>query len=688
MKMYLNKFVFQDANTGVRGLSSFCRLRFIFLLLFTLQSTFAEELVAQTGDVVKPSALHTGRLELEAPLTACLNVLSLADDTLTPEEVFLWLSSNPGHNRSTAGVEPEEVRCIWQSFRIINSSLVDSVFYIFSRVYPSWSLYQQRGDRWMELGSAGYRKVQGFIGHVRLAIPTGDTATCLLKMETGFQPLLNDVKVISTSQFPVDGTLGFRLTSVTGKTTAYSSPHIATAQFKEMGFRPLISEIKHEKAFIFQLSLTAILLVFCLYSLLLYIQLKKVLYLSYFFYQFFIIIPFACTAWARFFNGFISSDVEVLSGFLMDVSILFYLLFVDQFLQLQKNAPAISKFLKWSRWLLGILLISSFLILIVGESGVFTVLFNFSRVISIVIGYSAIIMTFRKRIKLANYLVFGSLIYALLTNIQLAIHTFGGDGIWLLIPFVEAGVLLELICFLVGLGAYSKQEEELKNRLQEDLIESLRLNHELQQESMKVIIVTQENERARIGRDLHDDVGAQLSTLKLFIRSINGATATELPQLISKSDEILSTTIQDLRNILVNLSPKTLAESGYVAAVEELVNRIRQTSSMTFELSMHNMEKRLPMEVEESLFRITQELINNTLKYAEASQLSLDVLCVQDKIILMFEDNGKGMDLERQALGYGLSNIKARAELLDGTAYFDSTPANGFRCEIQIPMHE
>lgn len=201
---------------------------------------------------------------------------------------------------------------------------------------------------------------------------------------------------------------------------------------------------------------------------------------------------------------------------------------------------------------------------------------------------------------------------------------------------------------------------------------------------LQVMVETQEEERKRIGRDLHDDVGAQLSTLKLFLNSMKDKEGNERNKLHAESMNMLTSSIGDIRNILINLSPKSLDEHGYVVAVEELVNRINKSNLLQFELSIHGFEDRLENKLENALYRITQELINNTLKYARAKKIILDVVRRGNIIVLMYEDDGIGCDLEKAKNGYGLTNIKTRAQMFNGAAHIDSSIGNGFRCEVSM----
>ncbi|CAN5552225.1 hypothetical protein BH11BAC1_BH11BAC1_15410 [soil metagenome] len=202
-------------------------------------------------------------------------------------------------------------------------------------------------------------------------------------------------------------------------------------------------------------------------------------------------------------------------------------------------------------------------------------------------------------------------------------------------------------------------------------------------ESQQAII----SERVRISRELHDDVGAQLSTAKLFLNDLKKNFHNEKGKiLLENSLGLLETSIKDLRVVMDDLRQSTLKDNGYIAAAEELVNTINKRHGIHFNMSHHGITDRLPQVAEHNLFRITQELINNTLKYAEARNVSIHLVKQTDKLIFTYEDDGKGFDQTKAQRGYGLSNIESRIESLDGNIEINSAPGTGFMAIIELPQ--
>lgn len=196
-----------------------------------------------------------------------------------------------------------------------------------------------------------------------------------------------------------------------------------------------------------------------------------------------------------------------------------------------------------------------------------------------------------------------------------------------------------------------------------------------------------EQERNRISRDLHDDLGAQLSTARMFISTIkNNSDNAEISATIESSIGLLDASINDLRTIMQEMHSSVLLEKGYLVAIETLVNKINQLHLIQFTLNHYKMDRRLDPKLEQQLYRITQELINNTLKYAKASNVSIDLLERNGNIILMYEDDGVGYDITTVKMGNGLHNITTRVASMGGNVEFDAMPDAGSRTIIEIPL--
>ncbi len=237
------------------------------------------------------------------------------------------------------------------------------------------------------------------------------------------------------------------------------------------------------------------------------------------------------------------------------------------------------------------------------------------------------------------------------------------------VPLAYFGIAIESLLLSIAL-AYRfniMKQDAARERLQR-----LELEQEREQERIWVIVETQEKERKRISQDLHDELGATLSTIKLHVNQWQ-----QTPDASTQISALLDASISQLRSILLDLNPQTLEEDGFGEAMKELVFRISQSGLCEMNFYDVKASQHLTKKEGSALYRISQELVNNTLKYAAASCINIQLIYESDhKFTYTFEDNGKGMDKDI-AKGYGLKNIQARVELLHGSFEIDSVPGKG-----------
>lgn len=212
-----------------------------------------------------------------------------------------------------------------------------------------------------------------------------------------------------------------------------------------------------------------------------------------------------------------------------------------------------------------------------------------------------------------------------------------------------------------------------------------------QAEQLNIMVATQEQERRRISRDLHDDVGIKLSALKLYLSSLHeksSETKNEaITALTQNSEKLIGDVMNDVRHLLHNLSPMILDEFGFIEAVQGIADKINETGQVYIQLIAFGIRQRLPKDYELALYRITQELINNALKHAHAKQVTLQIGQRDNTLIIMMEDDGIGFNTENQRDGYGLHNLAARTKLMKGVMKIDSQQGKGTSVYIEIPFN-
>ncbi|WP_273274660.1 tetratricopeptide repeat-containing sensor histidine kinase [Maribacter polysiphoniae] len=210
-----------------------------------------------------------------------------------------------------------------------------------------------------------------------------------------------------------------------------------------------------------------------------------------------------------------------------------------------------------------------------------------------------------------------------------------------------------------------------------------RTKNKRQNELIDAISETQNMERKRIAQDLHDSIGGSLALIK------NKLEVASDKENITKQDllgtiETVSKTSDKVRRISHNLMPSELIKFGLVSGIQSILDQIDK-DHINAQLYAHNMEQRIDPTKEIQLYRITQEVIQNVLKHAQAKNLTIYLNKYAKHVSLMLEDDGKGYDHASNG-GMGISNIKNRIEQLKGTLDIDSSQGRGTTFNIQIPV--
>jgi len=208
--------------------------------------------------------------------------------------------------------------------------------------------------------------------------------------------------------------------------------------------------------------------------------------------------------------------------------------------------------------------------------------------------------------------------------------------------------------------------------------------------STLALIEGQELERHRLSKEIHDGVGPLMSTLKLHVDSIKSGWEKAPEKVVKKIEHIedlLKTVSSDIRSISHDLMPSALIDFGLTKSLRNLCDNISSSKQVEVSFSQKGIKGRLDKEVELNLYRIAQELLNNALKYAKATDIKVQIYKNElDKIILTVEDDGIGCDLTKlESSGIGLQNLKTRTQLMNGVLALDTQPGKGFSASIEIP---
>ena len=252
------------------------------------------------------------------------------------------------------------------------------------------------------------------------------------------------------------------------------------------------------------------------------------------------------------------------------------------------------------------------------------------------------------------------------------------------IIIVLTGVLLLLLMgvSLLLFFFFSRKkivEKELEKK-------NLEITH--QNEIIQSIIVTQEEERKRIAQDLHDDISSKLNVINLNANLLkDGELKPEEYLLVNNSIlDATDKTLESARKIAHNLLPPILDKFGLKDAIEELADSFNNSRKINIDYTIEYPKKYLSPQNELHFFRITQELINNSVRHGKAKNSTIVFTSKNDHLLFTYSDNGKGFDqndLNHQK-GLGMKNIESRVALLDGNYQIESQKNNGFKIVITI----
>ena len=258
----------------------------------------------------------------------------------------------------------------------------------------------------------------------------------------------------------------------------------------------------------------------------------------------------------------------------------------------------------------------------------------------------------------------------------------------ILIGSISAAALLLAISLLYR---NSKQKQLLtanENLFQQEQIKFL--ERQQQVVSLQSMVNGQETERTRIAKDLHDGLGGLFSTIKMQLSTLkHEEKSLETNELFQKSYELVDSASVEVRRIAHNMMPEVLIKLGMIQALQELCNSINAGKLLSVSMQSYGMEQRLNASTEMMLFRIVQELLNNIIKHAYASEAIIQFNRDGQRLSVTVEDNGRGFNLENSSgKKAGLESVKSRVNYLNGKLSIDSEKEIGTTILMDFLINE
>ncbi len=256
--------------------------------------------------------------------------------------------------------------------------------------------------------------------------------------------------------------------------------------------------------------------------------------------------------------------------------------------------------------------------------------------------------------------------------------------------FAVVLLLVFSIYFHVRLSRKNRIIDGQNLQIKEDKI------RELEQERLylaaRSVMEGEEAERTRLASDLHNGLGGLLSGIKINLSSMkeNAVITHENVTAFNHALSLLDTSISELRRIAHNLMPETLNHYGLKTAIEDFCTQVTPSGKPELRFHFFGDEIRYTRELELTMYRVIQELVNNALKHSEATAINIQVFSESDRLSGQVTDNGKGFDIsstDNERKGKGIENIRDRITALNGKLEIWSQPGQGTEVSVEFEIH-
>jgi signal transduction histidine kinase len=215
---------------------------------------------------------------------------------------------------------------------------------------------------------------------------------------------------------------------------------------------------------------------------------------------------------------------------------------------------------------------------------------------------------------------------------------------------------------------------------------------EVENRILSAVIETEENERSRFAKDLHDGLGPLLSTIKLYVHELDedDVDEEERRSYIKYVIELIDEAVSNTRAISNNITPQIISSYGLVKSIESFCNKVNITQKLNIDFVHEDIPGSLDKSIELTLFRIIIEMINNTIKHAFAENIELKLYTKASKLYLEYKDDGVGFELDKAlkkgSSGIGLTNIINRVKSMSGNIHFNEALEKGIDIRFSIDI--
>lgn len=248
--------------------------------------------------------------------------------------------------------------------------------------------------------------------------------------------------------------------------------------------------------------------------------------------------------------------------------------------------------------------------------------------------------------------------------------------------FIVIALILIALLVISVLLIFNVSQKRIINEISKAQAKEL----EFAQKLLKNSIETQENERTRIARELHDGITSKLNVINININLLKSKRENQESEILSDIKKSINDSINLSREISHNLMPPSFSKFGIQTAIDDVCLKVNRSRDIKISVDISHDWTLIPKMHSLHVFRIIQELISNTIKHATATSIQLNSFIENNVIIIDYHDNGKGVThINDQVDGIGLKNIKARIKLLSASISNKETNTKGYNLKFIIP---
>ncbi len=250
-----------------------------------------------------------------------------------------------------------------------------------------------------------------------------------------------------------------------------------------------------------------------------------------------------------------------------------------------------------------------------------------------------------------------------------------------------------LFAILAGFVVFAEQKMNRLRKRELEAVNDRLFEREKAEETQLMLqrrlLAAQENEQNRIARELHDEIGQDLTGIKLLLEGIPNLSTDQLDSSLHQGQELVTQMIDKVRDISSNLVPSVLVDFGLTDALESLVERQRKQSGLKIRFEDSLNQERFDLETETAAYRIVQEGVTNAIRHSSAEEVVVKAWMFDSSLKLLVEDNGVGLEATAamdSRTSVGLPGMRQRVRILGGDLKVESARGSGTRIDVTLPL--